>query len=63
MFAGLSLSIATLVISVAIWYFSDDDLQDWLEQCVFGIQSNQNMGTGKPEAQMENFSKALIDVT
>jgi hypothetical protein len=33
---GLSLNIVGLGIQVAIWQFSDDELQVWCEQCAFG---------------------------
>lgn len=40
-----------------MWYFSDDDLQTWLEKCAFGLKpANPDWDAGK---QHEEFDKAL----
>lgn len=36
MLGGMGLSIAVIGIQVAIWYFSDDELEAWCEECAFG---------------------------
>jgi len=61
MFAGLGFSIATLAVSLAIWYFSDDALQDWCEESAFGRKPKAKR-FASPEAQMKAFEAALHEV-
>lgn len=61
MLAGVGFSVATLAISVAIWYFSDDALQDWCEESAFGKQP-QRKRFGSASAQMKALETALLDV-
>ena len=61
MLTGLGFSIATLAVSAAIWYFSDDELQDWCEESAFGMKPKDKRFT-TAKAQMESFDKALLDV-
>ena len=56
-------TIGLVVLKVLIWVFSDDDLQNWCEKSVFGKKPNNNMVTGKPEAQMNRFGDAILGVS
>jgi hypothetical protein len=61
MMTGLGFSVATLVVSGAIWYFSDDALQDWCEQSAFG-RSPQKKWFSSAEVQMKALDAALLEV-
>lgn len=61
MFAGLGLSMATLAISIAIWYFSDDALQDWCEESAFGSKP-QRKRFSSSELQLKALEAALLEV-
>jgi hypothetical protein len=39
MVGGIVLSIVVIGIQISIWYFSDDQLQHWCEECAFGNNS------------------------
>ncbi|KVL12187.1 hypothetical protein WJ45_34175 [Burkholderia ubonensis] len=54
---GWEVALAVVAIQFLIWYFSDDDLQKWLEKCTFGRKSvNPAWDAGK---QSDEFEKAL----
>ncbi|MFL9870034.1 T6SS effector BTH_I2691 family protein [Paraburkholderia megapolitana] len=58
--AGWEVAVVLTVIQLLIWYFSDNDLQTWLEKCAFGKSSKYPPGeAGK---QHEEFEKALAAV-
>lgn len=61
MFGGLGFSLATLAISVAIWYFTDDALQNWCEQCAFG-EKPQKKRFDSPETQIKALEQSLAEV-
>ena len=62
MLSGIGFSVATLAITVAIWYFSDDALQDWCEESAFGEKPKERRFPNA-KTQMESFKNALLDVT
>ncbi|PRH49111.1 T6SS effector BTH_I2691 family protein [Burkholderia multivorans] len=53
---GWEVAVAVVAIQFLIWYFSDDDLQIWLEKCAFGRKPNPAWDAGK---QSDEFEKAL----
>ncbi|WP_341892077.1 T6SS effector BTH_I2691 family protein [Variovorax sp. YR752] len=59
LFFGIGFSLFSLVITLAIWYFSDNALQSWSDQCAFG--KNKRFTTIKE--QEDAFYEALKDVT
>ncbi len=61
MLAGIWVSVGVLVISVAIWYFSDDALEEWCEESAFG-KTPQDSRFANAEAQMKALDKALLEV-
>jgi hypothetical protein len=61
MLAGIWISLGVLVISLAIWYFSDDALEDWCEESAFG-KKPQDSRFANAEAQMKALDKALLEV-
>jgi hypothetical protein len=61
MLAGIWVSAGVLVISLAIWYFSDDALEDWCEESAFG-KTPQDSRFVNAEVQMKALDKALIEV-
>lgn len=61
MLAGIWVSVGVLVISVAIWYFSDDALEDWCEESAFG-KTPQSSRFANGETQMKALEKALLEV-
>jgi hypothetical protein len=61
MLAGIWVSVGVLVISVAIWYFSDDALEDWCEESAFGKIPQDSRFTNA-EAQMKALDEALLEV-
>jgi hypothetical protein len=56
--AGWEVAVVITVIQVLIWYFSDDDLQTWLEKCGFGKSPPSNP-PWTVDKQHEEFEKAL----
>ncbi|KUZ35931.1 T6SS effector BTH_I2691 family protein [Burkholderia territorii] len=55
--AGWEVAVVITMIQVLIWYFSDNDLQAWMERCCFGRSPNSPPWVaGK---QHEEFEKAL----
>jgi hypothetical protein len=61
MLGGLGFGIAVLALQLAIWYFTDDELQTWCEESPFGLRpKNPKL---KPEVQMKNFEHALTEVS
>lgn len=56
--AGWEVAIVITVIQVLIWYFSDNDLQTWLEKSTFG-KSPKYSSPGDAGKQHEEFEKAL----
>jgi hypothetical protein len=61
MLGGIWVSVATLAISAAIWYFSDDALQDWCDQSAFG-KVPQAKRFADATAQMKLLGSALAEV-
>lgn len=61
MLGGLGFSLATLAISLAIWHFTDDVLQDWCKESAFGIKP-QKKRFNTADEQMKSFEKALLEV-
>ncbi|MGN7981825.1 T6SS effector BTH_I2691 family protein [Burkholderia sp. 22313] len=54
---GWEVAVAVVAIQFLIWYFSDDDLQIWLEKCAFGRKAaTLAWDAGK---QSDEFDKAL----
>ena len=61
MLAGIWVSVGVLVISVAIWYFSDDALESWCEESAFG-RTPQSARFPTAEKQMKALDEALLEV-
>lgn len=61
MLGGLGFSLATLAISLAIWYFTDDALQNWCEESAFGMKP-QKKRFNTADEQMKAFEKAFVEV-
>ncbi|WP_423383600.1 T6SS effector BTH_I2691 family protein [Burkholderia sp. LMG 32019] len=54
---GWEVAVAVVAIQFLIWYFSDDELQTWLEKCAYGRKpANPAWDAGK---QSDEFEKAL----
>jgi hypothetical protein len=54
---GWEVALGVVAIQFLTWYFSDDDLQTWLEKCAFGLKpANPAWDAGR---QREEFDKAL----
>ncbi len=60
MLGGIGFSVASLAITLAIWYFSDDALQTWCERCAFGKKSKE--GYNSSDVQEMALDEALLDV-
>jgi len=57
MLAGVGFNIAVIGVQITIWYFSDDDLEVWCTESVFGITPKiKKIKVGEQE---ENFNNAL----
>lgn len=61
MLGGLGFGLATLAISLAVWYFTDDALQDWCEESAFG-KKPQKKRFNTADEQMKSFEKAFLEV-
>lgn len=62
MLGGIGFSVASLAITLAIWYFGDNDLQIWCERCAFGVDRSGKDGFRSVEQQDTAFDKAVMDV-
>lgn len=60
MLGGLGFGVGVLALQLAIWYFSDDELQTWCEETPFGLRPKKPKP--RPEVQMNNFEHALTEV-
>jgi|GEM_PF-4251472 len=60
MFVGLSFSIITLALTFTIWYFSDDELEDWCDACAFAKTPKKSYWT--VQQQQEALSIALYRI-
>jgi len=58
MLGGLGFGVAVLAIQLAIWYYTDDELQKWCEETPFGTRPQKHTA----EVQMKNFQHALTQV-
>ncbi|WP_175911636.1 T6SS effector BTH_I2691 family protein [Burkholderia sp. BCC1640] len=57
---GWEVALAVVAIQFLIWYFSDDDLQTWLEKCVFGRKTaSPSWDAGKQSDEYEKALKAM----
>mgnify|MGYP000645622421 CR=1 FL=1 len=59
---GLRLNLLSLAISAAIWFFSDNDLENWLDECTFS-KDNPEDRFKNAETQMKKFNQALASVS
>jgi hypothetical protein len=57
---ALRLNMVGLAIQLFVWAFTDDDLQNWCEECPFGIQKAK--GPKEPKVLMEKLGEALQSV-
>ncbi|SAK88070.1 hypothetical protein AWB75_06018 [Caballeronia catudaia] len=55
--AGWEVAVVLMVIQFLVWYFSDNDLQTWLEKCWFGKSPNNPLWDSSQ--QRAEFDKAL----
>ena len=60
MFLGLAFSIITLALTVAIWYFTDNELEDWCDACAFAKKPSKSYRT--VQEQQEGLSAALYQM-
>jgi hypothetical protein len=56
--AGWEVMIVVTLVQVLIWYFSDDDLQTWFENCAFGA-APKSSPPWTAQQQNDAFAKAL----
>jgi hypothetical protein len=57
---GLGLNLIALGIQLAIWRYTNNELQDWCEKCVFGIKRKE--GSKNIEQQMNDYFKATYAI-
>jgi hypothetical protein len=58
--AGWEIAIVITVIQLLVWYFSDNDLQNWFEKCTFG--KSPDSPPWEAGKQHEEFEKALTAI-
>ncbi|MCA8297659.1 hypothetical protein LGN19_28105 [Burkholderia sp. AU30198] len=57
---GWEVAVAVVAIQFMIWYFSDDELQTWLEKCAFGRKpANPAWDAGKQSNEFETALKVM----
>ncbi|WP_210725911.1 T6SS effector BTH_I2691 family protein [Modicisalibacter radicis] len=52
---GLILGIVAIAASVAIWYFTENDLQEWLAEGAFGERGDPGPGSVRLEAELQRL--------
>ncbi|WP_251978498.1 T6SS effector BTH_I2691 family protein [Salinicola avicenniae] len=52
--AGI-LGVFAIAATLAIWWFTEDDLQKWLAECAFGKRGNLNLGSAALESELQNL--------
>jgi hypothetical protein len=60
MFAEMGVTLAVIAVQIQIWYFNDDELQDWCGECAFAFDIQKR--TKNIEAQKSGLAKALKEV-
>lgn len=60
MLSGLGFTALTIAASIAIWYFGDDELDDWLDACAFA--KNPEKAYRDIQEQQEGLSMALYQL-
>ena len=57
---GWEVAVAVVAIQFLIWYFSDAELQTWLEKCAFGRKpANPAWNAGKQSDEFETALKVM----
>lgn len=57
---AVRLNMVGIGIQLFIWVFTDDDLQNWCEECPFGIHKDK--GIKDPKKQLEKLGESLQSV-
>ncbi|MFC0338485.1 hypothetical protein SAMN05421848_3313 [Kushneria avicenniae] len=52
---GAILGVFAIAATVAIWYFTENDLQEWLAECAFGERGDPSPGTARLEAELQRL--------
>jgi hypothetical protein len=60
MVVGIYINLAVLVVQFLIWYFSDDELQKWCDECAFGKYGKRRFVSAI--AQVLQYEKSLAEV-
>ncbi|AMC34363.1 hypothetical protein VN23_06980 [Janthinobacterium sp. B9-8] len=60
LFGSLAFSLVSIGITIAIWYFDEDELQEWCDQSAFGLKDTDTFPS--IEEQQKQFEKALVKV-
>ncbi|MCK0714541.1 hypothetical protein ACFO0U_11165 [Chromohalobacter sarecensis] len=53
--SGAILGVFVIATTIAIWYFTEDDLQEWLAECAFGERGKLGLGNPKLEAELKHL--------
>ncbi|MCE3028971.1 T6SS effector BTH_I2691 family protein [Salinicola sp. DM10] len=52
---GAIIGVFAIAASVAIWYFTEDDLQEWLAEVAFGERGDSGPGDARLEAEIKRL--------
>ncbi|MCK0746313.1 T6SS effector BTH_I2691 family protein [Chromohalobacter nigrandesensis] len=52
---GLVLGIIALAAAVSILWFTENDLQEWLAECIFGERGDPGLGTARLEIELKRL--------
>ncbi|MCE8021627.1 hypothetical protein HOP51_16145 [Halomonas sp. MCCC 1A11036] len=55
--AGIAgvLGVIAIAAALAIWWFTEDALQEWLAECAFGVRGELGLGTAALEGEMRRL--------
>ncbi|WP_280541343.1 T6SS effector BTH_I2691 family protein [Chromohalobacter sp. 11-W] len=54
---GAILGVVAVAATVAIWFYTEDDLQEWLAECAFGERGNPGPGDARLEAELQHLEE------
>lgn len=52
---GAVFGIIAITATIAIWYYTEDDLQEWLAECAFGERGELGLGSARLEAELRRL--------
>lgn len=49
--------IIVIIVGIAIWYFTENDLQEWIAECAFGDRGKLGLGTAQLQIELKKLDE------